>query len=841
MPGQWVSIGPSLILGPVVDNGQYKAVGRLTTMAVDPRDPNIIYVGSPGAGGDEGSGVWKTTDGGTSWTPIADNLPGLTPSLAVDAIALDPTNPDRVYVVIYQSGLYRSDDAGRSWTHVYNGDLHVRTNIGPDGDRTVLLINPLDPRMLYLTTDLGVQRSTDGGQSWQVSLSAGNATSLVMDPQDPKILYAAISNSAGALGIYKTVNGSASMVDGGASCTVPETTCWEPQYALPFGNMPYRNILLAISHPASDAHETVYALFPRGPVNKGDLFGGIGYDLFRTTDGSTWSKRFTCSPDLINDPPNSYEDCNFAVMIADPLHPDNVYLGGVLLWLSSDGGANFERVPSDYHNNIQPSAPHVDYWELVIDPLNPKFLYVVNDGGIYKSSDYGKTGTWSFIGEGITNAEMHDLALAKSLPNRAIAGTGDNGTIRYDGNLNWHQFAGGDGGAVAIDPNDADRFYFSGNFGEVSQSPDGGTTFHDFRSGIPDEIWKRSCAAYDETFQLLIYPMRSEPVLDACVSLWRTIEINSTGNWNPIFTPTSENVVRVAIDPSSDLYYAGTDLGRVYAGLGGADWVQVFAHPDSLKLSDIEVDSAHPNTIYASFAPAIRLGRNCSSNAGGSRIYQLQRSSPTSASLAITPLDITKNLRAGRCVNALAIDPHIPRTVYAATDKGMYRGRSNATGGPWVWESYNNGMPPADVRDLELDASTGQLYAATFGRGALKVTLETSLPVSIDIKPDTSENIINIKNKGKIPVAILSSLTFDAPSEVDKTSLTFGHTGNEVSLALCDTDAQDVNGDGLLDQVCHFYTSLTGIQVSDTAGFLKGLTVEGVPIEGSDAVRILKQ
>jgi len=75
--------------------------------------------------------------------------------------------------------------------------------------------------------------------------------------------------------------------------------------------------------------------------------------------------------------------------------------------------------------------------------------------------------------------------------------------------------------------------------------------------------------------------------------------------------------------------------------------------------------------------------------------------------------------------------------------------------------------------------------------------------------------------------------------EVNKNSLRFGRTGAEASLALCNTDAQDVNGDGLLDQVCHFYTSLTGFQVSDTVGFLKGLTVEGIPIEGRDAVRIL--
>jgi hypothetical protein len=144
----------------------------------------------------------------------------------------------------------------------------------------------------------------------------------------------------------------------------------------------------------------------------------------------------------------------------------------------------------------------------------------------------------------------------------------------------------------------------------------------------------------------------------------------------------------------------------------------------------------------------------------------------------------------------------------------------------------------ADVRDLELDRDTGQLYAATFGRGAFRAQLETILPVRIDVKPDTTENMINMKSQGNIPVAILSSPAFDAPAEVDTTSLMFGRTGNETSLAMCNKDAQDVNGDGLRDQICHFTTAVTEFQAGDTRGILKGKTREGVPIEGSDAVTI---
>ena len=112
--------------------------------------------------------------------------------------------------------------------------------------------------------------------------------------------------------------------------------------------------------------------------------------------------------------------------------------------------------------------------------------------------------------------------------------------------------------------------------------------------------------------------------------------------------------------------------------------------------------------------------------------------------------------------------------------------------------------------------------------------------MSIDVKPGGLPNSINTKSKGNIPVAILSNATFDAPGEVNKQSLTFGRTGAETSLRSCSNGAEDVNGDGLLDLVCHFTTASTGFQVGDTEGILKGVTVEGTPIVGHDSVRILK-
>ncbi|MBI2486437.1 MAG: hypothetical protein HYW01_05680 [Deltaproteobacteria bacterium] len=113
------------------------------------------------------------------------------------------------------------------------------------------------------------------------------------------------------------------------------------------------------------------------------------------------------------------------------------------------------------------------------------------------------------------------------------------------------------------------------------------------------------------------------------------------------------------------------------------------------------------------------------------------------------------------------------------------------------------------------------------------------IEVEIDIKPGSYPNSINPKSKGTVAVAILSTPDFDAPGEVDKTLLTFGQTGDEVSLAFCNKSAEDVNADGLLDQVCHFNTQDTGFHEGDTEGILKGKTVDDTPIEGRDSVRIV--
>ncbi|MBW2570714.1 MAG: SGNH/GDSL hydrolase family protein [Deltaproteobacteria bacterium] len=135
------------------------------------------------------------------------------------------------------------------------------------------------------------------------------------------------------------------------------------------------------------------------------------------------------------------------------------------------------------------------------------------------------------------------------------------------------------------------------------------------------------------------------------------------------------------------------------------------------------------------------------------------------------------------------------------------------------------------------DIHPTRVWHTIVGNRALSVVL--SEPVAIDIKPQSDPNSINPRSKGKIPVAILSTMDFSAPDEVDIDSLMFGSSGGEESLSFCNHNPEDVNGDGYDDLVCHFYTQMTGFDCEDREGIVMGLTIDGIPIEGRDSVKII--
>ena len=171
-------------------------------------------------------------------------------------------------------------------------------------------------------------------------------------------------------------------------------------------------------------------------------------------------------------------------------------------------------------------------------------------------------------------------------------------------------------------------------------------------------------------------------------------------------------------------------------------------------------------------------------------------------------------------------------------------GAPNAIGVPANDRVDLTGTPLASIptNQIVLKNFTSSLFGSPFDQFSITEIIidgtALALTVAIDIKPGGSSNPINMKSRGKIPVAILSSMSFNAPGQVDRTSLTFGHSGNEDSLDHCG-GPKDVNGDGLPDVVCHFNTQATHFVAGDTRGILKGRTLAGDAIQGTDSVRII--
>ncbi|MBI3943331.1 MAG: hypothetical protein HY326_09990, partial [Chloroflexi bacterium] len=178
---------------------------------------------------------------------------------------------------------------------------------------------------------------------------------------------------------------------------------------------------------------------------------------------------------------------------------------------------------------------------------------------------------------------------------------------------------------------------------------------------------------------------------------------------------------------------AAADDGRIYAGPNGGAWQNVFSHPASAGITDLEVDLDNPAIVYASFG-----------GTGNNRIFRLQRSSPTPATMAA--LDITSDLPMGLTVNTIGVDRMNPLTVYAGTSQGVYPGRSVNGGITWSWQLYNNGMPLANVTDLEVHPITGVMRAGTYGRGAFEVN--TDFPIGVLVTTEGRITYLRVHDVG---------------------------------------------------------------------------------------------
>ena len=677
----WVQLGPTTIPnGQTYSNARVNVTGRVTSIVVDKTDPNIIYLGAAQGG------IWKTIDGGKNWVPKSDNEI----SLAIGAIAMDPTNHQVLYVgtgegnfssdSYYGNGVLKTINGGDTWTLL--GDV---TFSGARFCR--ICINPVAPATLFAATSYGVYRSTDGGNNWTKMTSgipSQNATDVLIDPSMSKTVYAAFWGK----GIYKTTNAN------------DATPVWTKLA----GGLPgsgFTRIALDIS-PSSP--QTLYSLISDSSYNVNMFFstnnGGTSWNQISLPGGNIGAQGFY--------------NLNVAV---DPTTPDIVYLSGISLWKAVRNTATNTWTISDIG-----VAFHPDNHALVFHPTNHLVIYAGSDGGIYKSIDGGAT--WiDTINDGPCITQFEFIDQHPVFDAIILGGTQDNGTEQFRNSPVFYHADEGDGGFCAIDPTKPNIMlstYYNLSPKRSDQSGRLGT-WTDVWNGLSGESLFYPPMTLDQSNSNNVAIGGMKLFLDAA---------QGTGGWPTSITlPGLSSKISAINYVNSNLIYVGTDGGQAYRIVkSGSTWTPTIisvAPLPSRFIWDIAAKLGDINTVILVMS-------------GFGTAHVWRGSIPASGPATWTDISGTG---AGRLpdipVNALAIEPSDPNTMYIATDVAVFR----TTDGGTTWTQFSEGLPNCAVFDLRLHDSTRLLRAAIHGRGIWERKLDA--PAMQDVNIFVRDNLVD--------------------------------------------------------------------------------------------------
>jgi photosystem II stability/assembly factor-like uncharacterized protein len=706
-------IGPAIMSGRVID------------IAVDPVKRSTWYVAA-GSGG-----VWKTTNSGTTWTPIFDSAK----SYSIGCVAVDPRDHLVVWVgtgennsqrsVGYGDGLYKSIDGGASFQRV---GLERSEHIGK------IVIDPRDSSVVYVAAqgplwesggDRGLYKTTDGGKTWKAVLTISDntgVTDVVLDPRNPDVLYAAA---------YQRRRHVWTLIDGG-----PESGLYRSSDA----GQSWRKINRGF--PDGDKGRIGLAV---SPINPDVLYATVEAargesGFYRSTNGgASWSKQ----SGYISTSPQYYQE-----IVADPRVFDRIYAMDTLLQVSEDGGRTFRPLGERWK--------HVDNHAMWIDPDDSDHLIVGCDGGLYETWDRGQTYRFT---ENLPITQFYKIAVDNDTPfYNVYGGTQDNATqggpsrtnnVHGIRNSDWFITVFGDGFDPVIDPTNPNIIY--------SQWQYGGLVRYDRRSGErvdikPQEDENGPPLRWNWDSALIISPHSPTRLYYGSQILFRSDDRGDT--WKAISPDLSRNIDRnqlkvmgriwsvdaVAKNDSTSFYgeivalaesplvegliYAGTDDGLIQVTEdGGKTWRKIDSFPFTNKpsdvyVSDIETSQRDPNTVYACFD---------NHQNGDFKPYVL-RSTDRGRSWT----NIGSDLPERGTVYTVAVDHVVPDLLFVGTEFGVFATRD----GGQHWRPLKGGMPPIAVRDLEIQRRENDLVVGTFGRGIY--ILDDYTPLR-ELTPEMSE------------------------------------------------------------------------------------------------------
>ncbi len=691
--------------------------GRVTDVAVEsPRGKSYAVYAATAS-----DGVWKTVNEGVSWEPVFEQAP----STSIGDVTLAPSNQQIVWVGTGESnifrssmaghGVYKSEDGGASWKHMGLGATHTIARI---------IVHPHHPEIVYVAAsgnewteneERGVYRSRDGGRTWHKVLDHGpeaGAIDLVMDPTKPQVLYASTwqrtrlkwndpRNHEGSTGssIFRSDDGGDTWTDLAAG--MPEAR-WRGRIGLD----------LCASNPSVVyAFLDNYQLIPEEGEEGTDSYGRPssgriqGAQLWRSDDrGESW--RMVSEANEYMQRLSATYGWVFGQVRVDPNDEDTVYVMGLALNVSNDGGKSFRRL----------RGMHGDHHALWIDPDNSDYLVNGNDGGIVISYDGGER--WRQFLDNLPAVQFYNVGMDMAEPFRVYGSIQDHGSRRGVVDLSrgrdrirateWEYAPGGEASIHAVDPTNEDLVYSEGFYGSIGRS--------DLASGERARLRPRAAEGEEPLRGQWLAPFlisRHNPriLYHGMNRLYRSMDRGES--FQPISPDLSWNddakkgdipyQTLFALDESPlrfGLLYAGTDDGRLWVTRNsGDDWTEISAGLARDRwISRVVASATGEGVVYAA--------------QNGKRDEDFAPYLWKSEDFGATWTDLAAGIPTGP-INVVQEDPKNPDVLYVGTDVGVYVSSDRGAS----WESLSTGLPSTFVHDLKVHPRDDILVIATHGRG----------------------------------------------------------------------------------------------------------------------------
>ncbi len=649
--GNWTSLG---IKNYITRDGR-GGMGRVNCIVPHPTDPQTLFVGTPAGG------IWKTTDGGSSWIPLSDGIP----VIGVSGIAINPVYPDSIYILTGDGDGGHTPSIGVLLS-VNGGDTWQSTGLQWDASRQrrgyKLLMHPLDRKILFVACNAGIFKTVDAGITW-----SGNQDGLFMDIAfalyDPTSMYATTANSV--------------FVSGNTGDN------WSEHHFKIETETDRLAIGVTSANPAY-----VYIL-------AGSATGFAG--LYRAVDGGDEFELRSNSPNILgkeirypfDNSSQSYYDLAIAV---SPDNADEVHIGGINNWKSTDGGITWNYT-SDWRNSTW-SPGHYTHGDTHAMLFIGNTLYCGTDGGVYISKDHA--GSWSDISTGLEITQFYRIGAPAGNSNIIYGGAQDNGINKWTApNTTMEHQLGGDGMECVVDYTDENTVYAFDQRGQaLSVTHNGGSWWTEYKK--PSEANGRFVVP------LIMNPANNTVLYAGYDAIYKITDTEVSKVFTAISPVFESSCVALAMSPvNSNLLYAATPQSLRFCAYTNtssvclSEWIDI---TDGLPASEAAITAVTTSALNAK-----KVWVSFSGYSPGKKVYM-------TPDWGYSWINISGSLP-NVPVNCIVYHNNGKDGIYIGTDIGVFYRDNTMTD----WMPFRNGMPNAVVNDLEI--TNDKIRAGTFGRG----------------------------------------------------------------------------------------------------------------------------